>query len=166
LDADHTRVLFAVSRPGVTPCYGEFVGASGTLVLDPDTVTASRVEVSVPAAEVSTASKALDGELRGAGWLNAASFPVIAFRSRSVTLTSPRTADVNGDLTLHGVTRPETLKVTFTAAGINPLDKVYATGFEARAVIDRSDFGLAQDSALVGDQVTLIISAAFEKTAN
>jgi polyisoprenoid-binding protein YceI len=80
-----------------------------------------------------------------------------------VTSTGPRSADVLGDLTLHGVTRPLTLHVTFNGAGVNPGDKAYTAGFDARGSIRRSDFGVAKSVPLIGDQVELIISGAFEK---
>jgi polyisoprenoid-binding protein YceI len=166
IEPDHTRVLFSVSHLGFTTYYGEFVGAAGTLDLDPANTTASRLDVSVPVAGVMTPSKVLDNELKSADWLDAAKFPTISFRSTAVKQTSADTAQVSGDLTLHGVTRPETLTVKFNTAGVNPLDKAYTTGFEARGLIKRSDFGVTKYIPLVGDRVTLIISAAFERTGS
>jgi polyisoprenoid-binding protein YceI len=71
--------------------------------------------------------------------------------------------DIAGDLTLHGVTRPMTLKAKFNAAGVNPLSKKYTVGFEVEGVLKRSDFGVDRYVPLVGDEVKLIVSAAFEK---
>jgi polyisoprenoid-binding protein YceI len=163
LEPVHTRVLFAVSHMGFTTWYGDFTGASGTLQLDPANPGRSRIEVSVPTASVVTTNAVLDRELRGADWFDAARFPTITFKSRQVVRTGPRTADVAGDLTLHGVTRPVTLHARFNAAGVNPLDKAYTAGFEVSGRIKRSDFGVTKYVPLVGDNVDLIISAAFEK---
>jgi polyisoprenoid-binding protein YceI len=87
----------------------------------------------------------------------------MTFRSTTVAPTGADTADVTGDLTLHGVTRPATLKVKFSAAGVNPQDQAYTAGFEARGRIRRSDFGIGRYAFLIGDNVDLIISAAFER---
>jgi polyisoprenoid-binding protein YceI len=159
----HTRVLFSVSHMGFTTWYGDFTQAAGALELDPAHPADSRVEVSLPTASVSTTNAVLDGELKGPDWFDAARYPTISFRSRQVTVTGPGRADVAGDLTLHGVTRPVTLHARFNAAGVNPLDKTYTAGFEAHGSIKRSEFGVTKYVPLVGDDVDLIISAAFVK---
>ena len=79
-----------------------------------------------------------------------------------VTVTGPGTADVTGDLTLHGVTRSETLQAKLNAPGVNPMDKAYTIGFEVSGHIKRSDFGVTKYVPLVSDDVQLIISAPFE----
>ncbi len=159
----HTRVLFAVSHMGFTTWYGDFTRASGSLTLDPKHPAAARLEIELPIASVSTTNARLDSELKGSDWFDAAHFPVARFVSTKVVPHGARRADVTGDLTLHGVTRPVTLHVTFNGAGVNPLDKMYTAGFEARGVIHRSAFGVTKYVPLVGDNVDLIISAAFEQ---
>ncbi|MGH6674859.1 MAG: YceI family protein [Xanthobacteraceae bacterium] len=162
----HTRIVFAVSHMGFTTWYGDFTGASGSLVLDPKQLAATRLEVRVPIASVTTTNTKLDGELKGTNWFDAAHFPVARFVSRKVTPTGPNRADVVGDLTLHGVTHPLTLHAVFNGAGVNPLDNAYTVGFDARGVISRSAFGVARYVPLVGDHVELILSAAFERKPN
>ena len=71
----------------------------------------------------------MDGELKGPQWLDADKFPEIVFKAKQVERTSDTSAKVTGDLTLHGVTKPVTLDVTFNGAGTNPLDKKYTVGF-------------------------------------
>ena len=87
----------------------------------------------------------------------------MTFHSTAVTPTGATTADVAGELTLHGVTKPVTLKVKFNSAGPNPLTKAYTTGFQVSGVVKRSDFGVSMYVPMVGDDVDLTISAAFEK---
>jgi polyisoprenoid-binding protein YceI len=159
----HTRVLFSVLHFGFTHYYGDFTGASGTLDIDPKHVDAAQVNVSIPAASVSTTNAQLDGELKGGSWFDAAKYPNITFVSRRVTQTGPKTAQVEGDLTLHGVTRPVTLDVSFNAAGLNPLSRQYTIGFDAIGKLKRSDFGVRAWEPLVGDDVDIVISAAFER---
>jgi polyisoprenoid-binding protein YceI len=164
IEPSHTRVLFSVSHMGFTTWYGNFTGASGSLTLDPSAPSASALTVTLPIASVTTTNATLDAELKSPAWLDAAAYPTAAFRSTHVTATGPRTADVAGELTLHGVTRPIVLKVKFNAAGVNPLNKAYTAGFDATGTIKRSDFGVKTYVPLIGDDVDLIISAAFEKT--
>jgi polyisoprenoid-binding protein YceI len=162
VEPSHTRILFSVAHMGFSTWYGDFTGASGTLRLDPARPANSELQVSVPVASVSTTNSVLDGELKSADWLDAARFPTMSFTSRQVTVTGPGRADVLGDLTLHGVTKPVTLHATFNAAGTNPLSKAYTVGFEARGAIKRSDFGITKYAPLIGDEVQLILSAPFE----
>jgi polyisoprenoid-binding protein YceI len=159
----HTRVLFSVLHFGYTHYYGDFTGASGTLDIDPKHVDAAQLNVTIPAASISTTNVQLDGELKGSSWFNAAKYPTITFVSRHVTRTGPKTAQVEGDLTLHGVTHPVTLDVSFNGAGLNPLDRHYTIGFDATGTLKRSDFGVRAFVPMIGDDVSIIISAAFER---
>ena len=165
IEPTHTRVLFSVSHLGFSTWYGDFPNADGTLTLDPKHPAAAKLDVTLPVASVSTTNTVLDGELKGAEWFDAAKFPTATFHSTKVALTKTGHADVTGDLTLHGVTRPVVLHVSFNGAGVNPMDKHYTAGFEARGVIKRSDFGVTKYVPLVSDQVELIISGAFEKAS-
>ncbi len=163
VEPNHTQVLFSVNHLGFTTYTGLFTKASGTLVLDPAKPDASKLDVSVDVNSVTTPSEKLTGELKSDAWLDGTKFPNITFKSTKVTKTGAESAKVTGDLTLHGVTRPETLTVKFNGAGVNPLDKKYTTGFEVTGKIKRSDFGVKTYIPLIGDEVTLTIAGAFEK---
>lgn len=163
----HTRILFSLSHLGTSTWYGDFTHASGSAKIDPAHPGASSVEVSVPVDSVSTTNAALDAELKGADWFDAAKFPTMTFKSRQITATGPNQGQIVGDLTLHGVTRPVTLQVTFHGVGPNPMTHAYTAGFDATGVIKRSDFGVAKYApSIVGDDVTLIISAPFVRKAS
>jgi len=163
VEPGHTRVLFAVSHMGFTTYYGDFTGVSGTLTIDPDKVGATSLSISIPVASVSTTNAKLDGELKSPQWLDATAFPVITFKSTKVTRTGEDTADVTGDFTLHGVTQSITLPVKFNAVGVNMMSRKVTVGFDATAHIKRSDYGVKTYVPLIGDDVSVIISAAFEK---
>lgn len=166
VDPDHTQVVFSLSHLGFTPYFGILPGATGTLVLDAAHPAASRVEISIPVARVLTPSDKLNEELRSAQWLDAVKYPAITFKSSSVTPTGPTTADIAGDLTLHGVTKPVTLKATLVKAGPNLMMKNFSAGFSATARIRRSDFGVSAYVPMVGDEVDLTIAAAFARKAS
>jgi polyisoprenoid-binding protein YceI len=163
LETHHARIVFAASHMGFSTWYGDFSGATGSLTLDPKNPAAATLEVAIPVASVSTTNATLDGELKSPAWFDAAKFPAITFKSTKVRLTGPTTAEVTGNLTFHGVTRPLTLAASFNASGINPLDKAYTIGFEVKGQLKRSDFGVTTYVPLIGDDVTLTISAPFEK---
>jgi polyisoprenoid-binding protein YceI len=163
LESSHARILWQVSHMGLSEWFGDFAGPTGTATFDPANVAADAVDVIVPVASVSTTNAVLDGELKSPAWFDAAKFPTIEFKSSKVVRTGPGTADVTGDLTFHGVTRPVTLKVKFRAAGPNVMTKHFTVGFDATAEIRRSDFGVSTYVPLIGDDVQITISAPFEK---
>lgn len=165
LETSHARVVFATSHMGFSTWYGDFTGATGTLTLDPKSPAASKLEVSIPVASVTTTNAKLDEELKSADWFDAATYPTITFKSTKVTVTAPGEAKVEGDLTFHGVTKPVTLDATFKASGQNPMTKAYTVGFEVKGALKRSDFGVKTYVPLIGDDVTLTISAPFEKAS-
>jgi len=161
VEPSHTRVLFAVSHMGFTTWYGDFTGVSGSLTLDSAKLADASFDITIPANSVSTTNTKLDGELNSPEWFDTAKYPTIEFKSEKVVRTGKDTALVTGELTFHGVTKPETLKVSFNASGINPLSKQYTIGFNASGEIKRSDFNQKTYVPLIGDDVTLTISAAF-----
>lgn len=161
----HTQVEFTLMHMGFTAFSGFFSQASGTLVLDPAHIEATKLDVTLPIASVQTTAAKLDSELKSADWFDAAKYPSARFVSTHVTRTGSSTATITGDLTLHGVTRPVTLKARLIGSGVNPLDKKETVGFEGSTVISRSAFGVSRYVPLVGDQVTLHIAGAFEKAS-
>jgi len=162
VEPGHTQVGWTLLHMGFSYYSGVFSGVSGTLALDPAHPASSKLNITIPIASVMTTSTKLDGELKGAQWFDAGTYPNATFVSTSVTPTGAATAKVAGNLTLHGVTRPVSLNVRFVGAGTNPLDKKYTVGFEATGTIERSQFGVKTYVPLIGDTVKLTIAGAFE----
>ncbi len=159
----HTRVLFSVSHMGFSTWYGEFTNVSGSLNFDPKAVGKSSLQIHIPTATISTSNVKLDGELKSPVWFDATKYPDIAFTATKITKTGKNTAKIVGDLTFHGVTKPVTLLAKFHGGGTNIMDKAYTVGFDATGSLKRSDFGVKTYVPLIGDDVGLIISAAFEQ---
>ncbi|HEY0313593.1 MAG TPA: YceI family protein [Allosphingosinicella sp.] len=165
VESSHTRVQFTVSHLGFTDWWGDFSGVTGMLNLDPARPAASRVDIAIPVASVSTTNATLDGELRSADWFDAGRYPSIRFVSTRIVRTGPTKAAISGKLSFHGVTRPVTLDARFVGSGPNPMTKAYTIGFNATTTIRRSDYGVKMDIPLVGDETIIRISAAFEKAS-
>ena len=169
LDANHTLVGWEVSHFGFNDYFGVFGNIKGTMTVDPANIAATKVEVAVPIADVSVASAGLKDHLLRAGKDGGAPdffgpTPGMAtFTSTSVTKTGDTTADIAGTLTMNGKSAPVTLKAEFVGAGANPFNKKETAGFHARTTIDRTQWGINYAAPFVGKDVTLTISAAFEK---
>ena len=163
IDPNHTQVGFSVLHMGFTHYDGRLTKVAGTLDLSAKTPAQSTLEVTVPVETVSTTSAKLDDELKSKDWLDAASFPTMTFKSKSVAVSGKGQATITGDLTLHGVTKPVTLVAHFVGSGVNPLSKKYTVGFDVTGDIKRSDFGVKTYVPLISDAVHLTINGAFEQ---
>jgi len=147
-DQGHTEVLFSWNHAGVSIQSGEFTTANGKLSLDPDNVEQSTIDVTIDANSLSTGFGPLDMDLKSKKFLDVETFPQITFKSTKVTKTGDTTADVTGNLTIHGVTKPVTLKTTLTHRGDHPVAAVidYYKGkwvaFSATTEIDHQAFGV------------------------
>ncbi|MDZ4370333.1 MAG: YceI family protein [Phenylobacterium sp.] len=162
LDSEHSKVTWSVSHLGFSTYIGQFHGVAGTLTIDPARLDATELKVTIDTNRVGTFSAGLDKHLKTPDFLDTAKFPTATFRSTRVARTGERTADITGDLTLHGVTRPVTVKATFNQAGVNMVDKQYSLGFDGKAVIKRSEFGITTYVPAVSDEVTLTLAAEFK----
>lgn len=167
-DPSHSLIAFEVNHFGFNDYYGIFGDVAGTLVLDPANLDAAQVDVTIPVASVTTASKGLTEHLLRAGkdggtpdFFGPAPAPA-RFVSTSVKADGT-SAQITGNLTLNGITKPVTFTAEFTGAGQNPFNKKATVGFEAETEIKRSDFGVNYGIPFVSDEVELDISVAFEK---
>lgn len=169
VDSGHTLVRWTVDHFGFSDYFGIFGEASGTLRLDPKNLAATRLDVTVPVAKVTVASAGLKDHLLRPGKNGAkpdffGPTPANArFVSTAVRRTGPLKANIAGNLTLNGVTRPVTIAAEFQGAGAHPMNKRLNIGFRGRAAIKRSEFGIAYALPLVSDRVELDIAAAFER---
>lgn len=163
VDPYHTQVTFTLLHFGFTRFSGMFAEASGSLVLDTATPAADKLDVTIPTKSVMTTVPALTTELNNAQWFDTTKYPTATFASTKVVRTGKANATIDGNLTLHGVTRPIVLHAHFVGAGVNPLDKAYTVGFSATGVIKRSEFGVKAYVPMVGDDVTLTMAGAFER---
>jgi polyisoprenoid-binding protein YceI len=147
LDKAHTSVVFRVNHLGFSHYTARFSRVDGTLQFDPVNPAAMRVEATIDptSLELNAPPAGFHEKLMGAGWFDAAKFPKIGFRSTQVELTGPHAARVTGDLTLHGVTRPVVLEVTYNGGyPPNSFDPGGARiGFSAHGVLQRSAFGVS-----------------------
>lgn len=171
-DPNHSLIAWTVNHLGFNDYFGLFGSVSGTLVLDPANPAAAKVTATIPVSKVLTASAGLNAHLLrpGADGKKPDFFgpnPADAtFVSTSVTPDADgKGAAIAGNLTLNGVTKPVTLAAKFVGAGKNMMSGKETIGFEAKAKLNRSDFGINGALPFVSDEVKLKITIAFEKTA-
>lgn len=159
LDPPHTQVLFSWDHLGFSHPTGQFDQVQGTLVYDAEHPEKSSVRVSIPVKSLDTHVPALDKQLLGAQFLDAEKYPAITFVSTKVRPAGKDRFEVEGNLTVHGATRPVTLNVTLNKSGSYPMIDAPALGFSAVTRLDRSAFGVAGGIPMVGDALQVTISA-------
>ncbi len=158
IDPNHTQVQFTYSHMGFSNITGRFDTVQGDFLLDVADPTRSSVSITIPVQSISTGVGKLDTHLLTAEFFDVGKFPTATFTSTGVTAAGEGKLAVAGDLTIHGVTRPVVLDVTINKFGEHPMRKRPAAGFDARATIKRSDFGVGGYVPVVGDEVTLSIT--------
>lgn len=163
IDPHHTQVVFGVEHLGFSTYYGRFARISGRLSIDPAAPAASEVAVSIAADSVDTPSDELDRQLRAPAFFDSDRYPEIIFVSKHINITGDNKADIEGVLTIRDVSRPFIIHAMFHGAGTDPANGRRTVGFDATATLRRSEFGLNEWRAFVGDDVKLIIEAEFIK---
>ena len=147
-DQGHTEVRFGWSHAGVSNQHGEFTKVDGVLDLNADDVEASALNVTIDTNSLSSGFGPLDDHLKSAEFFEVETSPEITFVSTEIKRTGDTTADVTGDLTIHGVTKPVTLQAKLTHQGEHPLGSAieYYQGdwvaFSATTEIDHTEFGV------------------------
>lgn len=145
VDLDHSTIVFRVDHLGMSNFTAQFRDFSGALVLDPARPETSSVTVEIDVASLQTPIRSVPGfdkTLAGPDWLDGAAHPKITFKSTRVTRTGPETADIAGDFTLRGVTRPIVLKAKFNGGWKPNAYDGARVGFSATTSFKRSDFGM------------------------
>ena len=162
LDASHGKITWSMDHMGFSTYVGQFTDVSATLNLDVRNPSASKLQAEVKTDSVGSLNSALDGHLKTADFLDTAKFPTAGFQATKIRLIDADSAEITGNLTLRGVTKPIVMIADFNQAGVNPVDKKYTVGFDGHARIKRSDFGITYGVPVLGDDVTLHFEAEFK----
>lgn len=173
LDPEHTEVRFTWDHLGLSRQGGRFTAAAGTLNFDPTKPEASTIEVKIPVKSLSTGIKKLDEHLiTTKDFFDVAANPAITFKSTLVRMKSDKTGEVEGELSINGVSKPVVLDVVWNFSGEHPLQAInpvyagaYASGFSATTQIRRSDWGITRTIPYVSDELRITIETEMLRTS-
>ncbi|BBP79919.1 YceI family protein [Pseudomonas gingeri NCPPB 3146 = LMG 5327] len=140
-EGQHAFVDWKISHLGYSFVHGTFKDWSGKFSFDAKTPEASKIEVELKTASVFSNHAERDKHISSKDFLDVAKYPEAKFVSTAVKSTGEKTADVTGDLTLHGVTKPVTFKATFNGEGKDPWGG-YRAGFNGTTTLNLNDFGI------------------------
>jgi polyisoprenoid-binding protein YceI len=164
LDNSHSEIAFTVRHAGISKVRGQFKDAEATLELA-DNVADSKVSASIKTASFDSGDANRDGHVRGEDFFDVEQFPEISFVSKSI-VPSGDAYELQGELTIKGVTRSVALETEFNGVAIDPFGNTRA-GLSAGTTISRKDFGLTWNAAieaggvLVSDKVAINLELAF-----
>ncbi len=163
LDPSHVAVLFKINHMGLSTFVGRFNKVDASLEFDPMNIAAAKLSAVIDIASVDVNNADLEETLRGSSWFDTEKYPQAFFKTTSVKVIDENTAEFSGDLNLHGVTAPISLKIHFNGGGNNMLTGSYTLGFSATSSINRSTFGMGYLVPAIADQVDLEVFAEFQQ---
>jgi polyisoprenoid-binding protein YceI len=154
IDAAHSDVSARVAFFGLASKTAHFPKVSGGIVLSPDTPERINLSVDLDATALTAPDRVTLERLKGPKFFDVVRYPAIRFRGQSMRLMGDREAEVAGEITARGVTRPATLSVRFATPPLRAEARAPLT-LDAETVIDRRQFGMTAYPLIVGRRVTI-----------
>ncbi len=142
VDPDHTYPAFETDHMGGLSVWrGKVTQSAGKVVLDREAKTGT-VEITMQAKSVDTGNGALNEHLHTAEYFDVAKYPTATYKGKLASFKGDAPTEVQGELTLHGVTKPVTLKILSFKCMENPMVHKEVCGADAEATIQRDQFGI------------------------
>jgi polyisoprenoid-binding protein YceI len=162
-DKNHARLGFSISHFGVSNVEGTFRIKEAELKSAKDDFSDAVINMEADAASINTENEMRDKDLKGSGWFDVAKYPAILFKSTSFRKTGERNYKMDGNLTIHGVTRPMSFDVVYNGKVMNPMMKKNVVGFTVTGKINRTEFGVGTDAfaAVVGKEAEVRSNVEF-----
>lgn len=159
LDKAHANVSFSVIHLKISEVDGKFEKFDAKLTSAKEDFTDAVFEFSSEVESVNTGNSFRDKDLRSEGYFNAEKFPLMTFKSTSVTKVSGNKYKLNGNLTIKGVTKA----ISLDAVIRGPIDVRGSKkmGIKADGVVNRIDFGVGKSGPAVDDEITIKVSGEF-----
>ena len=153
----HAFIQFKIPHLGYSMLLGEFTDFDGSFIYDTEAPEKSTVNVEIQTKSVHSNHGERDKHLRNKDFLNVDKHPVASFKSTKVTVNGDGKADVLGDFTLNGVTKPLVLKMNHIGAGKDPWGG-YRRGFDGSVKFKLADFGIDYDLGPASKEVEIYVS--------
>ena len=158
IDPIHSQPMYEIQHmKGISVQHGSFGKLTGKVALD-RAAKKGTIDVTIDTSTIRSHDARLDSILKGEDYFNVARYPTMTFKSSDLKFDGDNVVGAEGELTMIGVTKPVTLKMTRFTCGENPFNKKPVCGGEATATIKRSDWGMKTGIPVSsGDDVKLIL---------
>jgi polyisoprenoid-binding protein YceI len=170
IDPMHSEVQFKVKHLVISTVTGFFKSFEGSLETENEDFGGAKIEFTIDIDSIDTNQGQRDGHLKSADFFDAEKFPKITFKSTSFKKTDEDEFQLDGELTVKGITKPVTLAAEYGGSTADFYGNTKA-GFEVSGKISRKEFGLTWEgvteagSVVVGDDIKLLINVQFAKQA-
>jgi len=143
VDPGHTYPSFEADHMGGLSVWrGKLDKSSGTIVLDKDKSTGT-VDITIDTSSVDFGHEKLNEHAKSKDLFDVANYPTATYKGTLVKFVNGSPTEVDGQFTLHGVTKPLTLKIDQFLCKPNPMTKKEVCGADAKATFNRKDYGMA-----------------------
>lgn len=155
-EGQHAFIEFRIKHLGYSWLYGRFDDFDGAFTFDEKNPAADKVKVTINTNSVNTNHAERDKHLRSGDFLNVSKNPTATFESTGVKADG-KNAEITGNLTLNGVTKPVTLKAELVGQGDDPWGG-YRAGFLGTTTLKLKDFNIQRDLGPASQEVELTLS--------
>jgi polyisoprenoid-binding protein YceI len=146
IDTAHSEIGFSVKHMMISKVKGSFTSFDAEVEANEENLTGALIDFKIETASINTNNGDRDNHLRSADFFDAEQYPYITFKANEI-VKKDEEYELNGDLTIKGVTRPATFEVEYGGKGTNPWG-VEVVAFNAEGKINRKDFGLTWNQSL------------------
>ena len=165
IDPEHTHPSFEADHfGGMSVWRGRFNETTGTVTLDREARTGT-VDIVIDTNSIDFGLEKLETHMKSgdAGMLDTGKFPTATYKGKLAKFKDGAPTEVQGELTLHGVTKPLVLHTKLNKLGPSPFGGTPTVGFSATGSLKRSDYGMATFLPAIGDEVQIVIDAEFNQ---
>ncbi len=163
IDPAHTYPSFEADHMGLSVWRGKYKKTSGTIMLDRAAKTGS-IDILIDAASIDFGHDGMNAHAKKEDIFDVAKFPNVTYKSKSITFTGDVPTSIQGELTLHGVTKPVTLTINKFKCIMHPMHKKEVCGADASASFNRGDFGVTKGLPMFSPEVKLAIQVEAVKS--
>lgn len=158
VDNAHSRLGFTIKHMGISDFNGNFGKFETKITTSKEDFSDAVVELTADVNTINTGNEMRDGHLKSADFFETEKFPTLTFKSTSFKLVKGKNYKIEGDLTMHGITKKVTLDALHYGNAENPQNKKVVAGFKVSGVVKRSEFGIGAGFPAPGlsDEVNLL----------
>lgn len=162
-DDPHSQLGFTVTHLGIADIYGTFNDIDVKVNSKKPDFSDASFELTAKTASIDTRVEQRNNHLKSADFFDVEKYPTLTFKSTSLNKTAENKYQLNGDLTIHGVTKPVSINLLYKGTVKNPMSNKQTAGFQITGTIKRSDFSIGGKfpSAMISDEVSIKADGEF-----
>ncbi len=163
VDPAHSRLGFTITHLGISDVSGSFKKFDVTVNSTKPDFSDASISLTADVSTIDTDIEMRDKHLKSADFFDAEKFANITFKSTGIKSAGKNKYKLTGDLTMHGVTKPVTMDLTYRGTIDNPMNKKPTAGFQLTGIVKRSDFGIGAGfpAPMLSDEVVIKADGEF-----